>query len=51
MVIQRRPPLLGDVGRGAGAAGRIQHQVARIGGHQDAAFQDPRSSLNDIRLS
>ena len=33
-------PLLGDVGRGAGAAGWVEHKVAGIGGHQDAAFDD-----------
>ena len=31
-------PLLGDVGRGARAAGRVQHQVAGVGGHQNAAL-------------
>ena len=33
-------PLLGDVSRGAGAAGRVQHQIAGIGGHEDAALND-----------
>ena len=32
-------PLLGDIGGGAGAAGGIEHEVARVGGHQDAALQ------------
>ena len=32
-------PLLGDVGGGARAAGRIEHEVAGIGGHQDAALE------------
>ena len=31
-------PLLGHVGGGAGAAGGVQHQVAGVSGHQDAAF-------------
>ena len=31
-------PLLGDVRGGAGAAGRVEHQVAGVGGHQDAAL-------------
>ena len=31
-------PLLGDIGGGAGAAGRVQHQIAGIGGHEDAAL-------------
>ena len=44
------PPLLGHVGRGAGAAGRVQHQVAGVGGHQDAAFYDFRTCLYHIYL-
>ena len=35
-------PLLGDIGGGAGAAGGIEHKVAGVGGHQDAAFNDLR---------
>ena len=35
-------PLLGDVGRGAGAAGRVEHEIAGIGGHEDAAFDHRR---------
>ena len=34
-------PLLGDVGGGAGTAGRIEHEVAGVGGHQEAALQRP----------
>lgn len=34
------PPLLGDIGGGARPTGGIEHEVARIGGHQDAAFDD-----------
>ena len=35
------PPLLGDIGGRAGAAGGIEHKVAGIGGHQNAAFERP----------
>ena len=41
-------PLLGDIGGGARAAGRIEHEVAGVGGHQDAALDDLRGCLNDI---
>ena len=43
-------PLLGDGGRGAGAAGRVEYEVARVGGHQDAAFDNLGGRLNDIYL-
>ena len=43
-------PLLGDIGGGARAAGRIEHEVAGVGGHQDAAFDDPWLSLNNVDL-
>ena len=33
-------PLLGDVGRGARAAGGVENEIAGVGGHQDAAFND-----------
>ena len=33
-------PLLGHERRGAAAAGGIEHQVARVGGHQQAALHD-----------
>ena len=33
-------PLLGDVGGGAGAAGRVEDEVAWIGGHHYAALDD-----------
>ena len=39
IVIQRRPHCSATIGRGAGAAGRVEHEVARIGGHQNAAFE------------
>ena len=32
------PPLLGHIGGGARTARRVQHQVAGVGGHQDAAL-------------
>ena len=32
-------PLLGDVGGGAGTAGRVEHEVAGVGGHQEAALE------------
>ena len=32
-------PLLGDVGRRAGAAGGIEHEVAGVGRHEDAALR------------
>ena len=43
-------PLLGDIGGGAGTAGRIKHEVAGVGGHEDAALNNLRRSLNDIDL-
>ena len=33
-------PLFGDIGGRAGAAGRVEHEVAGIGGHKDAALDD-----------
>ena len=41
-------PLLGDEGRGARAAGRVQHQITGVGGHEDAAFDWPGTSLNHV---
>ena len=43
-------PLLGDGGGGAGTAGRVEHEVAGVGGHQEAAFNDLRVSLNHIHF-
>ena len=34
-------PLLGDSRGGAGAAGRVEHEIARIGRHQEAALDRP----------
>ena len=42
------PPLLGDSGRGSGAAGRVQHQIAGIRGHQDTACNNFCIGLYDI---
>ena len=41
-------PLLGDVSRGAGAAGRVQHEVAGVGRHQDATLDNTGVCLNYI---
>ena len=41
-------PLFGDVGGGARAAGGVQHQVAGVGGHEDAALDYNISSFNHI---
>ena len=43
-------PLLGDVRGRAGTAGRIEHEVARIGRHQEASLDDRRGRLNDVDL-
>ena len=50
MVIQRRPHCSATVGGGAGTAGRVEHEVAGVGGHQDAAFDDLGARLNDVDL-
>ena len=43
-------PLLGDIGGGAGAAGRVEHEVAGVGGHQDTTLNHLGIRLNDIDL-
>ena len=43
-------PLLRDVGRRAAAAGRVEDEVAGVGGHQDAALDDLRVGLDDVDL-
>ena len=43
-------PLFGDIGGGAGAAGGIEDEVARIGRHQNAALDNLGTSLNYIDL-
>jgi hypothetical protein len=49
-VIQRRPPLLGDISCRAAAAGWIEHQIAGVGGHEDATGDNSRIRLHDIPL-
>ena len=49
MVIQRRPHCSATIGRGARAAGRIEHKVAGVGGHEEAALDHLRQRLNDIQ--
>ncbi len=43
-------PLLRDVGRRAAAARRVEHQVAGVGGHQQAALDGFGICLDDIDL-
>ena len=43
-------PLFGDVGGGAGAAGGIEDEVAGVGGHEDAAFDDLGKRLYYVEL-
>ncbi len=40
IVIQRRPHCSATVGGGAGTAGWVEHEVAGIGGHQEAALDN-----------
>jgi hypothetical protein len=42
--------LLGDIRRGAGTAGRVEHEIAGVGGHEEAFLDDLGVCLNDIRL-
>ena len=49
-MIQRRPHCSATIGSGAGTAGRVEHEVAGVGGHQDAALNDLLVSLNDIHF-
>jgi hypothetical protein len=44
------PPLLGAVGGGAGAAGGVEDQVARVGGHQNAALDDFGVGLDGVEF-
>ena len=44
------PPLLGDVRCRAGATGRVEHQIARVSGHQNATLDYPRCGLDDVGL-
>ena len=50
IVIQRRPHCSATVGGGAGAAGRVEHEVAGVGGHEDAALDHLRVRLDHIDL-
>jgi len=42
--------LLGDVGGRARAARRVEDEVTRVGGHQEATFDRPCCRLDDIDL-
>jgi hypothetical protein len=42
--------LLGDVSGGAGTAGRVEHEVARIGGHEEATLDDSLGRLHYINF-
>ena len=44
-------PLLGDVGGCAGTAGWVDNEVAGVGGHEDAAFDDLCVRLDNIDLT
>ena len=50
MVIQRRPHCSATVGGGAGTAGRVEHEVAGVGGHEDAALNDLLGCFNYVTL-
>jgi hypothetical protein len=41
-------PLLCDVGRSAGAARRVEHEVAGISGHENTAFDHTSCGLNHV---
>ena len=41
-------PLLGDVGSSASATGRVEDEVAGVGGHQDTALNQCCGSLNHV---
>ena len=43
-------PLLGHVGGGARTAGRVQHQIAGVSGHEETALDNQRACFNDIVL-
>jgi hypothetical protein len=42
--------LLGDIGRRPRTAGRIEDEIAWVGGQQDAAFYNSFVRLDDINL-
>ena len=43
-------PLFSDGGGGAGTAGRVDHEIARIGGHEEAALDYPLRCLDYIQF-
>ena len=43
-------PLFGNVGRRAGAAGGVEHEVAGVGSHEDAAPYDLSKRLHNIEF-
>ena len=43
-------PFFGDVGGGSAAAGGVEYQVAGVGGHQNAAFDNAGIGLHDINF-
>ena len=43
-------PLFGDDGGGAGAAGRVEDEVAGIGGHENASLSDRGGRLDHINF-
>ena len=50
MVIHRRPHCSADLGGRAAPACRVEHEVAGIGGHEDAALDDLRVGLDYVNL-
>lgn len=50
MVIQRRPPLLGDEGGRARATGRVEYEIPGIGAHKKTALRDRGCSLYNVVL-
>ncbi len=44
------PPLFRDISGGAGTAGGVEHQIARVRGHQDATLDGLRGGLDDVTL-
>jgi hypothetical protein len=42
--------MLGDEGGGAGTTGRVEHDVAGVGGHQHTTLDDPLIRLDDVNL-
>ncbi len=40
----------GDIGRGVGTAGGVEHEIAGVGGHEDAALDDLGGCFDDVPL-